>query len=223
MERRYHRCLFDNDRSDLEGNTIKKVIKRVLDFLFALIVLIIVSPFMIVIAILIGIVMGRPVMFRQLRPGEHNKPFTIYKFRTMLNESDKDGNLLPDQLRLTKLGRFLRTTSLDELPEVFNVLRGEMSFVGPRPLRMEYLEYYTKEQMRRHEVKPGITGWAQINGRNLISWEERFELDVWYVDHWNLFLDLKILLKTVFKVLKREGISAEGYATMPEFKGGTKV
>jgi len=163
--------------------------------------------------------MGRPVLFKQMRPGLNAKPFYMYKFRTMTNEKDEQGNPLSDEQRLTRLGRFLRSTSLDELPELFNVLKGDMSLVGPRPLLMQYLARYTPEQARRHEVKPGITGWAQVNGRNAITWEEKFALDVWYVDNWSLWLDIKILAMTVVKVFKREGISAKGEATMPEFMG----
>jgi len=163
--------------------------------------------------------MGRPVFFKQLRPGMNGKPFVIYKFRTMLDLKDKDGNLLPDEKRITAIGRFLRSTTLDELPEFWNVLKGDMSLVGPRPLLMEYLPRYTPEQARRHNVKPGMTGWAQVNGRNAITWEEKFKLDVWYVDNWNIPLDLKIIFLTILKVFKREGVSAEGYATMPEFVG----
>jgi len=163
--------------------------------------------------------MGRPVLFKQMRPGLNGKPFYMYKFRTMTYERDEQGTLLSDELRLTGLGRFLRSTSLDELPELFNILKGDMSLVGPRPLLMQYLDRYTPEQARRHEVKPGITGWAQVNGRNAISWEEKFALDVWYVDNCSLWLDMKILLMTLVKVFKREGISAAGEATMPEFMG----
>jgi len=165
--------------------------------------------------------MGRPVLFRQQRPGLRGKPFTLYKFRTMRDARTASGELLPDDLRLTTFGKWLRSTSLDELPELFNVLKGEMSLVGPRPLLMEYLPRYSPEQARRHEVKPGITGWAQVNGRNALTWEEKFRMDVWYVDHWNLWLDMKIVLLTIWKVLKREGISAEGSATMPVFTGNT--
>lgn len=195
------------------------LIKRLIDFIGAFVGLVILLPVIIIIALLVRFNMGSPVLFRQVRPGLHGKPFNMYKFRTMNEASDKEGNLLPDEQRLTRLGRFLRSTSLDELPELWNVLKGEMSLVGPRPLLMEYLERYTPQQRRRHEVKPGITGWAQVNGRNTITWEEKFELDVWYVDNWDLWLDIKILCLTVCKVLKREGISAEGQATMPEFKG----
>jgi len=177
------------------------------------------SPVFVVIAVLIRLKMGSPVLFCQTRPGLNGKPFTLYKFRTMKDEYDVNGNLLPDEKRLTPIGQFLRSTSLDELPELWNVLKGEMSLVGPRPLLMEYLELYTPEQARRHEVKPGITGWAQINGRNALNWEDKFKLDVWYVDHWGIGLDFKILWLTLVKVVKREGISADGHATMPEFKG----
>jgi len=163
--------------------------------------------------------LGSPVLFRQVRPGQHGRPFMMVKFRTMTDERGADGELLPDALRLTPFGHFLRASSLDELPELWNVLRGEMSLVGPRPLLMEYLPLYSTEQARRHEVRPGITGWAQINGRNAVSWDERFRLDVWYVDHRSVCLDLKILWLTVRKVLVREGISAKGEATMPRFNG----
>jgi lipopolysaccharide/colanic/teichoic acid biosynthesis glycosyltransferase len=163
--------------------------------------------------------LGSPVLFRQVRPGLHGQPFMMVKFRTMTDERGADGELLPDAQRLTAFGRFLRATSLDELPELWNVLCGEMSLVGPRPLLMEYLPLYSPEQARRHEVRPGITGWAQVNGRNALSWEERFKLDVWYVDHRSLWLDLRILWLTVRKVVVREGISAQGEATMPRFTG----
>ena len=169
------------------------------------------------IGILVRMKIGSPVLFKQVRPGLHGRPFTIYKFRTMTDERDKDGNLLPDGERLTRLGKFLRKASIDELPELFNVIKGEMSTVGPRPLLMQYLDRYTPEQARRHEVKPGITGWAQVNGRNAISWEDKFKLDVWYVDNQSLWLDIKIILMTLVKVFKREGISANGEATMQEF------
>ncbi len=161
---------------------------------------------------------GAPVLFRQARPGLRGRPFTIYKFRTMTDKRGERGELLPDGERLTRLGRFLRKTSLDELPELFNVLKGDMSIVGPRPLLMQYLDLYTPEQARRHEVKPGITGWAQVNGRNAISWEDKFKLDVWYVDHQSFWLDLTIIFMTVWKILKREGISQPGQATMEEFR-----
>ena len=177
------------------------------------------APILAVIALLVRLKLGSTVLFRQQRPGLHGKPFTLYKFRTMTNARDADGNLLPDAERLTNFGRFLRRTSLDELPELINVLKGDMSLVGPRPLLIQYLQRYTPEQARRHETRPGITGWAQINGRNALSWEEKFHLDVWYVDNVSLWLDLKILFLTVWKVLRREGISQTGHATMEEFLG----
>ncbi|EIW00673.1 sugar transferase [Thermoanaerobacter siderophilus] len=198
---------------------MKLIAKRLIDIFVSFFLLIVLSPLLIIISLVILVTMGPPVIFKQERPGFKGRPFTIYKFRTMTNEKDEYGNLLPDEKRLTKIGKFLRTTSLDELPELFNVLKGDMSLVGPRPLLMEYLNYYTEEQMRRHDVKPGITGWAQVNGRNSLSWEEKFKLDVWYVDNWSLWLDFKILFLTLIKVIKREGISAEGYATMPKFTG----
>lgn len=202
---------------------LSSLIKRLMDFVGAVFGLLILSPVMLIIALLIRVNMGSPVLFRQERPGLQGKPFVLYKFRTMRDAFGDGDRPLPDELRLTPLGRLLRSTSLDELPELFNVLKGEMSLVGPRPLLMEYLERYTPEQARRHEVKPGITGWAQVNGRNALSWEEKFELDVWYVDNRSLWLDLKIILLTIWKVLKREGISASGHATMPEFKGSGKI
>jgi len=197
----------------------KKIIKRIIDIVGSSAGMVFLSPVFVVIAVLIRLKMGSPVLFCQTRPGLNGKPFTLYKFRTMKDEYDVNGNLLPDEKRLTPIGQFLRSTSLDELPELWNVLKGEMSLVGPRPLLMEYLELYTPEQARRHEVKPGITGWAQINGRNALNWEDKFKLDVWYVDHWGIGLDFKILWLTLVKVVKREGISADGHATMPEFKG----
>jgi len=163
--------------------------------------------------------MGKPVLFRQQRPGLGSKGFIIYKFRTMLNQTDKSGQPLPDEKRLPALGRLLRSTSLDELPELFNVLKGDMSIVGPRPLMMKYLNRYTPQQARRHEVKPGITGWAQINGRNAISWEDKFKLDVWYVDNWSVMLDIKIILKSIWMVITRQGITQQGRATVDEFMG----
>jgi sugar transferase EpsL len=193
--------------------------KRVFDLAAACLGLALTSPLMAVIALLIRRTMGPPVFFRQQRPGLDGRPFMVVKFRTMADKRDETGQLLPDEQRMTRLGLFLRRTSLDELPELINVLRGEMSLVGPRPLLMQYLERYTPEQVRRHEVKPGITGWAQIHGRNAISWEEKFALDVWYVDHQSLALDLKIIVLTVWKVAAGEGISHQGYATMSEFMG----
>jgi sugar transferase EpsL len=198
---------------------VQAYLKRVFDIVVSAVALTVLAPVMGLIALLVWRTMGRPVLFRHVRPGLHGKPFVMYKFRTMRDLRDAEGKLLPDEARLTPFGRWLRATSLDELPELVNVLRGEMSLVGPRPLLMEYLERYTPEQARRHEVKPGITGWAQIHGRNNLSWDERFKLDVWYVDNWSLWLDVKILWRTLWMVLRREGISAQGHATMPEFRG----
>jgi len=195
------------------------VIKRIFDFLVSLVALIVLSPVFLVVAIQIRRKLGSPIFFRQTRPGEDGKPFQMVKFRTMLDAVDKQGNQLPDDQRMTPFGAFLRSTSLDELPELWNVLKGEMSLVGPRPLLMEYLPLYSKEQYRRHEVRPGVTGWAQVNGRNAISWEDKFRLDVWYVDNRSLWLDVKILFLTVKKVLVRDGISGEGEATMSKFTG----
>ncbi len=193
--------------------------KRLFDLIVAGLALIALSPLLLLIAILIRIFLGSPILFRQQRPGYQGRPFYLYKFRTMNNRLGPDGRLLPDAERLTRLGRFLRSLSLDELPELYNVLRGEMSLVGPRPLLMEYIPLYSAEQMRRHEAYPGITGWAQINGRNALDWPTRLALDVWYVDHWSFWLDLKILLLTFWKVLKREGINQPGQATVEYFKG----
>jgi sugar transferase EpsL len=193
--------------------------KRLFDLILALPCLILISPLLAIIALLIRIRMGTPVIFKQIRPGFMGKPFNVYKFRTMREVFDSEGSLLQDGLRLTKLGRFLRSLSLDELPELINVLRGEMSLVGPRPLLMKYLDLYTPEQGRRHNVLPGMTGWAQVNGRNAITWEDKFRFDVWYVDHWSLLLDIKILILTPWVVLRREGISQPGNATAKEFTG----
>ncbi len=198
------------------------VLKQFIDLLVSLILLILLSPVMLVIALLVRIKLGKPVLFSQERPGLHGRLFRLYKFRTMRDLRGADGRLLPDEERLTKFGRFLRASSLDELPELFNVLKGEMSLVGPRPLLVAYLARYTPEQARRHEVLPGITGWAQVNGRNALSWEAKFKLDVWYVDNQSFWLDLKILFLTLWKALKREGISAPGSATAPEFMGSEK-
>ena len=191
--------------------------KRVLDTFLVVFL----SPIVLLIILLI-LLLTKFSFFTQQRPGLKGKPFTIYKFRTMSDERDAGGNLLPDEKRLTRFGKFLRKTSLDELPELFNVLKGDMSLVGPRPLLMEYLPLYSAEQARRHEVKPGITGWAQVNGRNNLSWEDKFKMDVWYVDHLSFRLDIKILLITLWKVIKREGISQKGQATMEKFKGSFK-
>ena len=193
--------------------------KRLVDLILTVFALVLVLPVLGVITVLVRWRLGSPVLFRQQRPGLHGKPFMLLKFRTMTDARDANGDLLPDEQRLPPFGQFLRRTSLDELPELINVLRGDMSLVGPRPLLMQYLDRYTPDQMRRHEVRPGITGWAQINGRNALSWEEKFALDVWYVDHLSLWLDFKITLLTAWKVLRREGISQEGFATMPEFMG----
>lgn len=193
--------------------------KRLLDLALTVPGIIVASPVMLVVALVILIAEGPPVLFFQQRPGRGERIFTLIKFRSMRNSYDRRGRLLPDQERLSNLGRFLRATSLDELPELLNVLKGEISLVGPRPLLVKYLERYSPEQARRHKVLPGITGWAQVNGRNALTWEDKFKLDVWYVDHWSLSLDLKILALTAWKVLKREGISGPGQSTSQEFKG----
>jgi sugar transferase EpsL len=194
-------------------------IKRLFDLSVTVPFLLCILPLLIMLALLIRFKNGSPVLFRQKRPGLHGKPFTINKFRTMTDSRNIDGSLKPDAQRQTRLGRFLRVLSLDELPEFFNVLKGNMSVVGPRPLLMQYLDRYTPEQARRHDVKPGITGWAQVNGRNAISWEDKFRLDVWYVDNRSLCLDIKIILKTLAKVIKRDGINEKGQETMSEFMG----
>lgn len=195
------------------------MIKRFFDILAAAAALVVLSPIIAIVALLIRRKLGSPVFFRQTRPGLNGKPFKMVKFRTMLDATDKHGNPLPDDQRMTPFGSFLRATSLDELPELWNVLKGDMSLVGPRPLLMEYLPLYSKEQYRRHEVRPGVTGWAQVNGRNAISWEDKFRLDVWYVDNQSLWLDVKILFLTVKKVLVRDGISGDGEVTMSKFTG----
>ncbi len=193
------------------------MVQRFIEYFFAMAGLLVMAPIFLLIALLVWVKIGAPVLFVQDRPGLGGKPFRIYKFRTMTDEKDVDDNLLPDADRLVPFGRFLRSTSFDELPELVNVLKGDMSLVGPRPLLMEYLENYTKEQSRRHEVRPGITGWAQVNGRNALSWEERFKLDVWYVDNRSLWLDIKIILLTFWKLVIRENINQEGQATMSKF------
>ena len=193
--------------------------KRIIDLFAAGFLIVLFLPACLLIAVAIYFRLGTPVLFRQVRPGLHGQPFEMLKFRTMSDACRADGEPMPDAERLTSFGRFLRSTSLDELPELWNVLRGEMSLVGPRPLLMEYLPRYCAEQARRHEVRPGITGWAQVNGRNALSWEEKFLLDVWYVDHHNVILDIKILCMTVFKVMRRDGISSSGEATMAKFEG----
>jgi len=194
-------------------------VKRLFDIVASALALVVLSPALLLLAVVIRWWLGGPVLFRQQRPGLHGRPFLLLKFRTMTDARDASGTLLPDAARLTAFGRFLRAASLDELPELLNVLKGDMSLVGPRPLLMQYLGRYTPEQARRHEVRPGITGWAQVNGRNAISWEEKFRLDVWYVDHQSLWLDIRIIAMTIGKILKREGISHPGQATMEEFTG----
>lgn len=195
--------------------------KRVFDFVLTICGLLLLSPFILLLMLLVRFSLGAPIFFTQVRPGLNGKPFRMVKFRTMTDARGTNGQLLPDADRLTDFGRFLRSASLDELPELWNVLKGEMGLVGPRPLLMEYLPLYSAEQARRHEVRPGITGWAQVNGRNAISWEEKFKLDVWYVDNRSLWLDFKILWLTVWRVVRRSGISQEGHATMEKFRGST--
>jgi lipopolysaccharide/colanic/teichoic acid biosynthesis glycosyltransferase len=197
-------------------------VKRLIDVVGALAGMLVLSPILAAIAAAVRVRMGSPVLFRQQRPGRHGKPFTILKFRTMSDARDASGQLLPDAERLSTFGRVLRSTSLDELPELLNVLKGDMSLVGPRPLLTHYLERYSPEQLRRHEVKPGITGWAQVNGRNALTWEHKLALDVWYVDHQSLWLDLRIMGLTILKILAREGISQPGYATAEEFQGSAR-
>ena len=194
-------------------------LKRLFDLVFSLVLVILLLPLLVLAVILVYINLGSPVLFRQQRPGLGGKPFICYKFRTMNDRRDDNGELLPSEARLTGFGRFLRTISMDELPQLFNVIKGDMSLVGPRPLLMEYLEFYTDEQMRRHEVKPGITGWAQVNGRNAITWEEKFRLDLWYVDNYSFFLDFRIIFLTIMKIIMREGINQKGMATVEKFRG----
>jgi len=194
-------------------------VSQIIERLFAGVLLFILSPILILLMLIVRINMGSPMFFYQQRPGKNGELFTMIKFRTMKDAVDEKGKQLSDELRLTQFGQLLRVTSLDELPELWNVLKGEMSLVGPRPLLVEYLPLYNERQARRHEVCPGITGWAQVNGRNALSWEERLELDVWYVDNRSLWLDIKILWMTLFKVFQREGISQDGHATMPHFRG----
>jgi sugar transferase EpsL len=196
--------------------------KRLFDLFFSLIALLLTSPVMLLIALIVRLFLGNPILFRQQRPGYLGRPFSILKFRTMTSARDSKGNLLPDSRRLTRLGRFLRNLSLDELPELFNILWGDMSWIGPRPLLMEYLELYSPEQMRRHQVYPGLTGWAQVNGRNALTWQDKFRMDTWYVDHWTFWLDMKILLLTLWKVLTREGITQPGQATTEYFSGNER-
>lgn len=195
------------------------LLKRAADILISLIALIVLSPIILIVAILIRIKLGSPIFFVQERIGKDNKTFKMIKFRTMKDAKDKNGELLPDSERLTKFGKILRSLSIDELPELINILKGDMSLVGPRPLLVEYLPLYSEEQIKRHNVLPGLTGYAQVNGRNSLSWSEKFKLDVWYVENWSMMLDIKILFQTVYKVFKREGISQEGNATMEKFNG----
>ncbi|MBK9615384.1 MAG: sugar transferase [Uliginosibacterium sp.] len=198
------------------------MLKRVFDFVAALMALLLLAPLIVGVALLVRLRLGRPVLFSQPRPGRHGRPFRMYKFRSMNSACDAQGVLLPDAQRLTRFGLWLRASSLDELPGLWSVLRGDMSLVGPRPLLIQYLPRYSSRQARRHEVRPGITGWAQVNGRNAISWEEKFELDVWYVEHQSFWLDLKILWLTAARVWARKDVSAAGHATMPEFMGSEK-
>jgi lipopolysaccharide/colanic/teichoic acid biosynthesis glycosyltransferase len=203
----------------MSNRTRTRRAKRYFDLLCIFLSLPLLVPGCALVALLVRVFLGEPVLFKQKRPGQGAQPFLMVKFRSMVDLRDADGNLLPDEQRLTRFGRFLRATSMDELPELWNVLKGEMSLVGPRPLLMEYVDLYTPEQARRHEVPPGITGWAQVNGRNGLSWEDKFRLDVWYVDNQSVWLDLKILCLTVWKVISREGITAEGKATASRFEG----
>lgn len=210
---------FQQKRSIKRGNMYQKYIKRGLDFILSLIASIILSPVILVVAVLVRVKLGSPVLFKQQRPGKNEKIFSMYKFRTMTDERDENGELLPDEVRLTKFGKILRSTSLDELPELFNIVKGDMSIVGPRPLLVRYLPLYNERQKHRHDVRPGFTGLAQVNGRNSISWEEKFEWDVKYVEHVTFLQDCRIILKTVGVVLKRDGISSATSVTMEEFKG----
>lgn len=198
------------------------MLKRLFDITVATLLLILTLPLLLVVAVLVRLFLGAPVLFSQVRPGLLGQPFTVHKFRSMNDRKDEHGKLLPDDARLTSFGLFLRRSSLDELPQLFNVLKGDISLVGPRPLLMDYLPLYSSEQAQRHLVRPGITGWAQVNGRNAISWERKFELDIWYVDHQSFWLDMKILALTVKKVLIKEGISSQGVETMPRFYGSDK-
>jgi lipopolysaccharide/colanic/teichoic acid biosynthesis glycosyltransferase len=197
-------------------------VKRLFDLAGALALLIILSPVILVTAVVVAIGLGRPILFRQKRAGYRGQIFEMIKFRSMTDARDADGNLMPDDQRLPRLGQFLRASSLDELPELWNILRGDMSLIGPRPLLVRYLDRYTPEQARRHEVRPGLTGWAQVNGRNTVDWDDRLAMDVWYVDHQNFRLDVIVALRTVITVLRRSGVSAEGHATMPEFMGSER-
>jgi sugar transferase EpsL len=198
------------------------VLKRITDIVVASLLLVLLFPLMAIVSLVILATLGRPVLFTQTRPGLGGKPFRMIKFRTMCEAFDDTGNPLPDSLRITSIGKFLRSTSIDELPELLNVLKGDMSLVGPRPLLMEYLELYSPEQARRHEVAPGITGWAQVNGRNALSWDEKFKFDTWYVDHHSFLLDIRIIGLTVIRVLSRHGICQEGVATIEKFRGSSR-
>lgn len=206
-----------------KGGIYRRYIKRPMDFILSLLAIIILSPVLLAVALLVKIKLGSPVIFKQKRPGLNEKIFTLYKFRTMTDEKDENGKLLPDAARLTKFGKFLRSTSLDELPELVNILKGDMSFIGPRPLLIQYLPLYNEHQKRRHEVKPGLSGLAQINGRNAIRWEKKFNYDIEYVKNVSFLLDLKITIKTVIKVLEREGINSSGSITMEKFKGTKEI
>lgn len=199
-----------------------KYFKRIFDFILALLAVIVLSPILLIVAVLVRTKLGSPVIFKQERPGLHGKVFTLYKFRTMTDAKDENGDFLPDEVRLTKFGKLLRSTSLDELPELFNIVKGDMAIVGPRPLLVRYLPLYNEHQRHRHDVRPGFTGYAQVNGRNSISWEEKFDLDVYYTQNVSLLLDIKIIFKTIKVVLVREGISSETSATMEEFMGSNK-
>ena len=203
----------------MDKSFYKSTGKRLFDIIVLIPGIIISFPLLAIVSLIVYIKFGRPIIFKQIRPGLHGKPFVIYKFRTMLDTRDENGNLLPNEQRLTSFGLRLRSTSLDELPEIFNVLKGDMSFVGPRPLLTEYLDKYTPRQKRRHELKPGITGWAQVRGRNLLSWEEKFEHDVYYVDNCSLLFDIKILMLTLYRVIAREGVSPKDRPIMERFKG----
>jgi lipopolysaccharide/colanic/teichoic acid biosynthesis glycosyltransferase len=210
-----------SDRRRRRPRPVARAIKRTVDVIGGLVGLVVLSPVLAGVAVVVRVRLGRPVLFIQPRPGQNGRIFHIYKFRTMSDERDEHGHLLPDEHRLTRLGRFLRSSSLDELPELVNVLHGDMSLVGPRPLLVDYLDRYSPRQALRHTVRPGITGWCQVNGRNLLSWEDKFEFDSWYAEHWSLTVDLRILATTVKTVVRRTGISSEGHATMPPFLGST--
>ena len=203
----------------MQSKDIKFVIKRAFDIVFSLIGIVLSLPIILVCGILIRVNLGSPIFFKQIRIGKNNRSFEMIKLRTMKDSYDSNGNILPDNERMTKLGSLLRTLSIDELPEFINILKGDMSFVGPRPLLVEYLHLYNKRQIKRHDVIPGLTGWAQINGRNNISWQEKFELDIWYVENWSLSLDIKIIFLTFYKVIKRDGINQEGQVTVEDFNG----